>query len=247
MQPKRHSFLIYSLLLGVWVLVVAWQIDEHVRVREAAKTGLRKRSEAIANTLGAVVRGLQFRGAVFRDRLEPVLGELVAGDANSTVSGEVISIALLNAAGEPVAAAGRPVDLEQKDILQVGEHWGLKSMTRVYSVEGAFLNPSGNSNSPAPLILEPRTNSLRGDFRNFPRREPRSDQAGSSNVLNAAITNSLDTNAVAAARPGLLLHRRKVASCHRRINLRVHRHRPASRARAVRSGRAISTTSNFRS
>ena len=202
MQPKRHGFLIYSLLLGVWVLVVAWQIDEHVRVREAAKTGLRKRSEAIANTLGAVVRGLQFRGAVFRDRLEPVLGELVAGDANSTVSGEVISIALLNAAGEPVAAAGRPVDLEQKDILQVGEHWGLKSMTRVYSVEGAFLNPSGNSNSPAPLILEPRTNSLRGDFRNFPRREPRPDQMGISNVLSAATTNGLGTNAVVAGQAG---------------------------------------------
>ena len=68
MQPRRNSTLIYGLLLGVWVLVVAWQIEEHVRVREAAKTDLRKRSEAIANTIGAVVRGLQFRGAVFRDR-----------------------------------------------------------------------------------------------------------------------------------------------------------------------------------
>jgi signal transduction histidine kinase len=202
MQPKRHSLLIYSLLLGVWVLVVAWQIEEHINVREAAKTGLRKRSEAIANTLGAVVRGLQFRGAVFRDRLEPVLDELVAGDINGASSGEVISIALLNAAGEPVAAAGRPVDLEQKDILQVGEHWGLKSMTRVYSVEGAFLNPAGNTNSPAPLILEPRTNSLRGGFRNFPRHEPRSDQMGTSNVLNAATTNGLDANAVAAGQTG---------------------------------------------
>ncbi len=84
MQPRRNSTLIYGLLLGVWVLVVAWQVEEHVRVREAAKTGLRNRSEAIANTLGAVVRGLQFRGAVFRDRLEPVLGEL---DANGAAVG----------------------------------------------------------------------------------------------------------------------------------------------------------------
>ena len=162
MQPRRNSTLIYGLLLGVWVLVVAWQVEEHVRVREAGKTGLRKRSEAIANTLGAVVRGLQFRGAVFRDRLEPVLGELVAGDTSGTASGEVMSIALLNAAGEPVASAGRPIDLEQKDILQAGEHWGSRSMTRVYSVEGAFLNPEGDTNSQAPLILEPRTNSMRG-------------------------------------------------------------------------------------
>jgi len=198
MQRGRNHTLIYGLLLGVWVLVVAWQVEEHVHIRNAAKTGLRKRSEAIASTLGAVVRGLQFRGAVFRDRLEPVLGELVAGDTNSTTSGEVISIALLNAAGEPVASAGRPIDLEQKDILQVGEHWGLRSMTRVYSVEGAFVNQEGDTNSQAPLILEPRTNLLRGGFRNFPRREPRPGQMGTSNVLNASGTNSSATNPVAA-------------------------------------------------
>ena len=195
MQPRRNSTLIYGLLLGVWVLVVAWQVEEHVRIREAGKTGLRKRSEAIANTLGAVVRGLQFRGAVFRDRLEPVLGELVAGDTSGTASGEVMSIALLNAAGEPVASAGRPIDLEQKDILQAGEHWGSRSMTRVYSVEGAFLNPEGDTNSQAPLILEPRTNSMRGGPRNFPRREPRPEDMGTSNVLSATPANALDTNA----------------------------------------------------
>jgi signal transduction histidine kinase len=202
MQPRRNSLLIYGLLLGVWLLVVAWQIEEHVRVREAAQTGLRKRSEAIANTLGAVVRGLQFRGAVFRDRLEPVLGELVAGDTNGAASGDVVSIALLNAAGESVASAGRPIDLEQKDILQVGEHWGLRSMTRVYSVEGAFLNPEGNTNSQAPLILEPRTNMLHDSSRNFPHRELRPDQMGTSNAVDGVITNTLGTNAVAAGQTG---------------------------------------------
>src|SRR5271163_952190 len=114
MQPRRNSNLIYGLLFAVWVLVVAWQVEEHVRVREAARTDLRKRSEAIANTLGAVVRGLEIRGAVFRDRLEPVLNDLVNGDTNGAASGEVVSIALLNAAGESVASAGRPIDLEQK-------------------------------------------------------------------------------------------------------------------------------------
>jgi signal transduction histidine kinase len=201
MQPRRNRPLIYGLLFGVWVLVVAWQVEEHVRVREAARGDLRKRSEAIANTLGAVVRGLQFRGAVFRDRLEPVLGELVTGDTNGQAPGEVVSITLLNAAGESVASAGRPVDLGQKDILQVGEHWGLRSMTRVYSVEGAFLNPEGDTNSQAPLILEPRTNSFRGNPRNFPRRESPPGQMETSNVVNAASTNLLDTNATAAGQP----------------------------------------------
>lgn len=190
MPPRRNSSWIYALLLGGWVFVVAWQVEEHVRVRDAAKTGLRKRSEAIANTLGAVVRGLQFRGAVFRDRLEPVLSELVAGDTNGATSGEVVSIALLNAAGTSVASAGRPADLAQRDILQAGEHWGLNSLTRVYSVEGAFLNPEGNTNSPAPLILEPRTNSPRGNFRNFPRRDARPEPAGGSNAVNTTGTNA---------------------------------------------------------
>ena len=122
MQPRRNSTLIYGLLFAVWVLVVAWQIEEHVRIREAAKADLRNRSKAVASTLGAVVRGLQFRGAVFRDRLEPVLNEMT----NETITaGEVVSVALLNAAGEAVAAAGRPIDLQQKDLLQEGEHWGL--------------------------------------------------------------------------------------------------------------------------
>jgi signal transduction histidine kinase len=194
MQPRRNSTLIYGLLLGVWVLVVAWQIEEHVRVRGAARTDLRKRSEAIASTLGAVVRGLQFRGAVFRDRLEPVLGELVAGDTNGAAAGEVISITLLNAAGESVASAGRPIDLDQRDILQAGEHWGLRSMTRVYSVEGVT--------NQAPLILEGRTNTLRGSPRNFQRRETRPDQMGTSNALNTVTTNAVDTNPAAAGQTG---------------------------------------------
>jgi len=185
MQPGRNSTLIYGLLLGVWALVVAWQVEEHVRVREAAKNDLRKRSEAIANTLGAVVRGLQFRGAVFRDRLEPVLGELVAGGTNGTASGEVVSIEMLNATNGVMASAGRSMDyLQQPDILQAGEHWGLRTMTRVYPVEGAFLTNM--------LIVEVPTNFMRGGPRGFPRREPRPGEMGTSN------TNGSDTNAAAA-------------------------------------------------
>ena len=181
MQPGRNSTLIYGLLLAVWVLVVAWQVEEHVRVREAAKNDLRKRSEAIANTLGAVVRGLQFHGAVFRDRLEPVLGELTNGPA----SGEVVSIEMLNATNGVMASAGRSIDyLQQPDILQAGEHWGLRTMTRVYPVEGAFLTNM--------LIVEVPTNFMRGGPRGFPRREPRPGEMGTSN------TNGSDTNAVAA-------------------------------------------------
>ncbi len=200
MQPRRNSNLIYGLLLGVWVLIVAWQIQEHVHVREAAKTALRKRAEAIANTIGAVVRGQQFRGAVFRTQLEPVLDELVASETNGLATGEVISIAMLNASNKVMASAGRTIDLEQPDILQVGEHWGLRSMTRVYPVEGVFLNPEGNTNAQAPVILD--TNSMmRGSPRNFPRREPPPDGMEMSNRLSAGLTNDLQTNATGPSGP----------------------------------------------
>ncbi len=195
MQPRRNSNLIYGLLLGVWVLVVAWQIEEHVRIHEAAKADLRKRSEAIANTIGAVVRGLQFRGTVLRQRLEPVLDELVAGDTNGVASGEVISIEMLNASNSVVASAGRPIDLQQQDILQAGEHWGLRTMTRAYSVEGPFLNPEGSTNSQTPVIVDVPTNFMRGGPR---RREPRPGDVGTSSAVNSGMTNGLDTNAVAA-------------------------------------------------
>ena len=200
MQPRRNSKLIYGLLFGVWLLVVAWQIEEHVRVREAAQAALRKRSETIANTLGAVVRGLQFRGAIFNDRLEPVLDELVAGDTNNAAGGEVVSIEMLNVSNRVVASAGRPVDLEQKDILQAGEHWGLRAMTRVYPVEGPFLNPAGGTNSQAPLILEPPTNFMR-DARDFRHHEPRPDEPGATNRFNAALTNGPGANAAAGPPP----------------------------------------------
>jgi signal transduction histidine kinase len=138
MQTSRRSGLIYGLLLGFWALVVAWQVDEHARVIANGKTSLRKDSKAIASTLGAFIRGLQFRGTVFTERLEPVLHELVQGSTNQIQqSGELISIVLLNASGEPVVSAGKPFDPELKDILQEGERWGARSVTMVYPVEGA--------------------------------------------------------------------------------------------------------------
>ena len=105
----------YGVLLGVWLLIVAWQVEEHVRFKNFEKTALRNRSKSIASTLGASIRGLQFRGAVFGDRLQPVLNELVSARTNEVgLSGEVVGVGLLNAAGDVVASAGRAINLDQK-------------------------------------------------------------------------------------------------------------------------------------
>ena len=188
MELKRRNTLIYGLLFAVWALVVFWQLDEHARVEEGGRNFMRRNSKAIANTLGAFVRGLQWRGAVFRDRLEPLLNELVASSTNELMkSSEVVSIVLLNGNDEAVAYAGRPFDPELKnDLQQGGERWGAKTVTMVYPLRGASLAQDGSTNTQAPLILEAPTNSPRG----FPRRDFRPPDSSLSNAVN-----NLDTNA----------------------------------------------------
>lgn len=177
MELRRRTLTIYAVLAAVWALVVVWQAEEHYRFKAAAKADLSNRSKDIANTVSACIRGMQFRGAVPQERLEPVLNELVNGRTNELVkSSELTSIVLLNAAGEQIAVAGRPIDVTQKDILQQGEHWGQLNVTFVNIVDlGASTNWEGGTN---PTVVLPPLRDLTNRFpeglrnRPFPRREP---------------------------------------------------------------------------
>ena len=62
MELTRRSVFVYALLGAIWLLAVGWQIEEHHRVEEAAKTDLRNRSKDIAKTVSAFIRGLRFHG-----------------------------------------------------------------------------------------------------------------------------------------------------------------------------------------
>src|SRR5450432_2516491 len=97
MQRNRRGTLIYSLLLGVWALVVVWQIEEHRRVQEAAKDDLRTSSKKAGDSLSAIMSAYSatFRGRLVQRQLEPVLKELVRTNELDN-SGGLISIALLN-------------------------------------------------------------------------------------------------------------------------------------------------------
>jgi signal transduction histidine kinase len=176
MDLRKRSFLVFGLLLGVWLLVVAWQVEEHIRFKDFERTALRNRSKSIAGTLGASVRGLQFRGAVFGDRLQPVLNELINAPTNQVgLSGEVVAVGLLNAAGDVVASAGRPINLDQKEIRQENERWGPRTVTFVYPIEGAIVAQERGTNTIAspPVLLPTPTNSPRDGGRSFPRRDDR--------------------------------------------------------------------------
>ena len=173
MELNRRSLMVYGLLAAVWLLVTVWQAEEHARVRGAAKADLSTRSRDIANTVSACIRGMRFRGAVWQQRLEPLLNELVNGRTNELVkSSELLSIALLNAAGETIAAAGRPIDFQQRDILQQGVRWGQHSVTFINPVDlGASLTSEGGTN-PTVVLPPPHdfTNTFR-DGRPFTARE----------------------------------------------------------------------------
>ena len=149
MDLQRRDSLVYILLLGIWLLVVGWQVDEHHRVKSAAKTDLQRRSADIADTLSAVVRGSRFRGAVVQDRLGLVLNELVR--TNELIgSAGVLSLALLNTNGEPVVTAG-DTNLIPKAALAEGVFWTRDNVTFVNPLWGASIENASN----ATFVLPP--------------------------------------------------------------------------------------------
>ena len=169
MKLTRRNLLVYLLLAGVWAVVVVWQIQEHVRVKNYAKANLRNRAKDIAKTMSSFIQGLQYRGTVFSDRLQPVLDRLVGLRATEVDrSGEVLSVVLLNAAGDPVAKAGNPIDLNREDLHQEGERWGRRSLIIAYPVAGVSVAQEGVTSPARPVLLvDPPTNGLRGPM---PRR-----------------------------------------------------------------------------
>lgn len=191
MEQTRRSIVVYALLGAVWVLVLGWQAEEHLRVKEAARTDLRNRSKDIANTLSALIRGMRFRGAIPQERLEPVLKELISGRTNELIkSSELISIVLLNATNQPVASAGRPIDSQREDLLQEGEHWGQRSVTLVNPVDlGASLSSEGVTNTFVMPPLSEFTNRISEPGREFPRRGPPPEEAGPRNAPDSLATN----------------------------------------------------------
>jgi len=201
----RRIRFIAGLLLTVWVLVVFWQIDEHARVKEAAKTELRDNSAVVANFLSAVIRGMRFRGTVLQDRLERPFNILLHGGRTNDFNKarELISIVLLNNAGDPVVSVGQPIgqsDIVQLQLSQEGELWGPTTFTVIKPVAGLAV-PDDSTNNSTVVIPSPSssdfTNNFRGGFRGAPPPDENpppdfpSDNPRGTNELNNS-TNFAD-------------------------------------------------------
>ncbi|MGH8023782.1 MAG: sensor histidine kinase, partial [Limisphaerales bacterium] len=175
--------LIYGLLLGIWLLVVAWQGEEHARVRRAARTDLRNRSAEIADTLSAFLLASRFRGTVLEDRLGLFLNELANIRTNETArSSGVLSIALLNSAGDPIVAAG-DASLVPKAALSEGEFWTRDSVTFVNPLWGAGIGSESASN--ATVVLPP-PEAFRGEMPRHERFESHQVHTNEAHALNVS-------------------------------------------------------------
>ncbi len=194
----RRTRLVYGLLLAAWGIIVVWQAVEHDRVSKAARTALINRSRDISTTLGLVVRSQRRFGMVSQERLESALSELVK-------SGELSSVALLNAVGEVVVSAGAPLNLEPGEMMQTGERWDARTVTLVNLLDlGATVPREGQTNPPVIVLprREPGSGPREGErSRPPPPPRPPPDEPPPS---EASATNSVSnapgaTNTVARA------------------------------------------------
>lgn len=174
----NRTSMVYAILLVAWGIVVGWQAVEHHRVKDAAQSALVHRARDITSTLGMVMKAQ--RRFVPQERMESALQELVKSD-------ELISIAIMSAAGRVIASAGVPIDPGTGGTMEIGEHWGRDSMTLVYPFNlGENVSREGEPNQPSVIVprREPGTGSD-GDRPGGPRppRRPLPGE-GSTNFTN---------------------------------------------------------------
>ncbi len=201
MELNQRRDYVFGLLAGAWLLVAAWQVEEHMRVVEAAKSDLRNQSQKIASTLGAVTRALRFRGALFQDRLEPVLNELVSNHTNAILNANgLLALALLNTDGDPVVTAGN-ASLIAKENFADRERWTDDYVTFVLPMAGASVSPEGNTNNATFVLPSFRSMASNGPprGRDFPWHAPRPGETNGTNF--AAFSGGPRTNAAGQVEP----------------------------------------------
>lgn len=148
-------------LLGIILAVLAvWQVYEHRRVTEWAKTDLRNRTRDITNSLGVILRSQGRFGMIPQGRLEAALEDMVESD-------EVLGIAVLNQEGIATARAGRLDDPESALLRTQGERWDKETVTFVNLVDLGMTWTGDDSEPVNPVILP----SEEGDNPEGGRRE----------------------------------------------------------------------------
>jgi signal transduction histidine kinase len=124
-SPASRRWLVPFTLVGCGLAVCGWQLEEHVRYERSSKDALIKRGRDITSTLGVVLRSQRWNphfGIVSKERVEPALQALVQLEG-------LESISILSVTGEPLAGAGRVVDLGPDVLMAGGAYWGRHTLT----------------------------------------------------------------------------------------------------------------------
>ena len=151
---NKQTRLVYAVLAAVWVMLIAWQVVEHDRVKRAAKAELSNRAKDISNTVGLVL-GSQ-RHVITKERLESALNSLVKPE-------ELMAVAMLNATGDIVASAGTPIDSEMQGLVPTGEHWGSATYALMNLVALGNQCSLPKPRPAAPLSSAPRNELFNSD------------------------------------------------------------------------------------
>ena len=180
-RPMAKRNLIVSIaLIGCGVAVCAWQVEEHFRFERTEKDALIKRGRDITSTLGVVLRSQRRYGLfLVKERIEASLEALVQ-------PGEPESIAILAVTGEPLASAGRPIDLTPEQIQAGGATWGDRTLTLMNLMD---LGSGGTDDGTHPTTAILMTNDERKSLR--PANSPRSGEAAASAAGPAGCSRQL--------------------------------------------------------
>ena len=160
METPRRSLLIYTLLFATWALLLGWQVAEHARVKESARTELINRAKDISTTVGIVLRSQRHFGVISKERLESALTDLVK-------PGELNAVALLNAAGDVVVSAGATNNILPTGTGRPAELWAEQTVTLMNLVDLGINVTQDMERTNPPIVL-----SRQEIFRPFETNRP---------------------------------------------------------------------------
>jgi len=121
-MTSRRNGLVYGMLFAIWAGLIAWQVMEHVRVKNDARAVMVERARYVAMTCGRIMRARAgISGIISKERLQNSINQLVnPGEFHSL---ELRSVVLVNSAGDIAAAAGTNVTLPSAEELRGEPNW----------------------------------------------------------------------------------------------------------------------------
>jgi signal transduction histidine kinase len=119
------------MLVAIWAILIVWQVNEHLHVRDAERAVLVERARYVAMTCGRIMRARAgVSGIISKERLESTIQQLVTPnefrslELRSRGTGELRSVVLVNSAGEIAAkAAVTNVTIPSAEELRGDPNW----------------------------------------------------------------------------------------------------------------------------